>query len=65
LKWSGKFEAHLWDNTSQVEGRKRKGKHGAFCLCNSEMYLDLYSGIAIEEFNSSQFLNPSPDENVG
>ncbi|XP_020255422.1 AP2-like ethylene-responsive transcription factor AIL1, partial [Asparagus officinalis] len=27
LKWSGKFEAHLWDNTSQVEGRKRKGKH--------------------------------------
>lgn len=28
LKWSGKFEAHLWDNSSQVEGRKRKGKHG-------------------------------------
>ncbi|XP_074587089.1 uncharacterized protein LOC141842979 [Curcuma longa] len=27
LKWSGKFEAHLWDNTSRVEGRKRKGKH--------------------------------------
>ncbi|KAJ3677354.1 hypothetical protein LUZ60_003078 [Juncus effusus] len=27
LKWSGKFEAHLWDNLSQVEGRKRKGKH--------------------------------------
>ncbi|WOL20294.1 AP2-like ethylene-responsive transcription factor AIL7 isoform X1 [Canna indica] len=27
LKWSGKFEAHLWDNTSKVEGRKRKGKH--------------------------------------
>ncbi|KAL5219746.1 hypothetical protein ABZP36_024459 [Zizania latifolia] len=30
LKWSGKFEAHLWDNTSQVEGRKRKGKHGIY-----------------------------------
>ncbi|KAI0495463.1 hypothetical protein KFK09_021764 [Dendrobium nobile] len=27
LKWSGKFEAHLWDNTCKVEGRKRKGKH--------------------------------------
>uniref|UniRef100_A0ACD6A1Q9 Uncharacterized protein n=1 Tax=Avena sativa TaxID=4498 RepID=A0ACD6A1Q9_AVESA len=27
LKWSGKYEAHLWDNASQVEGRKRKGKH--------------------------------------
>ncbi|KAM0936814.1 putative transcription factor AP2-EREBP family [Dioscorea sansibarensis] len=30
LKWSGKFEAHLWDNTSHVEGRKRKGKHGSY-----------------------------------
>ncbi|KAK8447248.1 hypothetical protein SEVIR_8G027749v4 [Setaria viridis] len=30
LKWSGKYEAHLWDNTSQVEGRKRKGKHGSY-----------------------------------
>ncbi|KAM0849766.1 hypothetical protein ACQ4PT_053522 [Festuca glaucescens] len=30
LKWSGKFEAHLWDNASQVEGRKRKGKHAQF-----------------------------------
>nr|AGI62038.1 AP2-2 [Erycina pusilla] len=27
LKWSGKYEAHLWDNSSKVEGRKRKGKH--------------------------------------
>ncbi|URE47231.1 AP2 [Musa troglodytarum] len=32
LKWSGKFEAHLWDNTSRVEGRKRKGKHD-ICWC--------------------------------
>ncbi|CAD6246839.1 unnamed protein product [Miscanthus lutarioriparius] len=30
LKWSGKYEAHLWDNTSQVKGRKRKGKHGSY-----------------------------------
>nr|AVY91845.1 ovule development [Saccharum hybrid cultivar SP80-3280] len=30
LKWSGKYEAHLWDNTSQVDGRKRKGKHGSY-----------------------------------
>lgn len=27
LKWSGKYEAHLWDNTSRVEGSRRKGKH--------------------------------------
>ncbi|OEL24878.1 AP2-like ethylene-responsive transcription factor AIL1 [Dichanthelium oligosanthes] len=30
LKWSGKYEAHLWDSTSHVEGRKRKGKHGSY-----------------------------------
>ncbi|KAJ4760345.1 AP2-like ethylene-responsive transcription factor AIL5 [Rhynchospora pubera] len=28
LKWSGKYEAHLWDNTiHHTEGRKRKGRH--------------------------------------
>nr|CAD1826854.1 unnamed protein product [Ananas comosus var. bracteatus] len=25
-RWSGKYEAHLWDNTCRVEGRRRKGK---------------------------------------
>uniref|UniRef100_A0ACD5ZXR6 Uncharacterized protein n=1 Tax=Avena sativa TaxID=4498 RepID=A0ACD5ZXR6_AVESA len=34
LKWSGKYEAHLWDNASQVEGRKRKGKHGAYFVAS-------------------------------
>jgi hypothetical protein len=27
LKWSGKYEAHLWDNLGRAEGRKRKGRH--------------------------------------
>ncbi|XP_078179882.1 AP2-like ethylene-responsive transcription factor AIL5 isoform X2 [Carex rostrata] len=27
LKWSGKFEAHLWDNIHCAPGRKRKGRH--------------------------------------
>ncbi|GJN12339.1 hypothetical protein PR202_ga30609 [Eleusine coracana subsp. coracana] len=36
LKWSGKYEAHLWDNTSQVEGRKRKGKHGTCSYLTEE-----------------------------
>ncbi|XP_020572790.1 AP2-like ethylene-responsive transcription factor PLT2 isoform X2 [Phalaenopsis equestris] len=30
LKWSGKYEAHLWDKTSRVEGSRRKGKHGSY-----------------------------------
>nr|AQK38189.1 AP2-like ethylene-responsive transcription factor [Eremopyrum triticeum] len=25
-RWSGKYEAHLWDSTCRVEGRRRKGK---------------------------------------
>ncbi|KAF3324263.1 AP2-like ethylene-responsive transcription factor AIL1 [Carex littledalei] len=27
LKWSGKYEAHLWDNIHCAPGRKRKGRH--------------------------------------
>ncbi|MCL7024146.1 hypothetical protein MKW94_023689 [Papaver nudicaule] len=29
-RWTGKFEAHLWDNTTVSETRKRKGKQGMF-----------------------------------
>ncbi|KAK1313927.1 AP2-like ethylene-responsive transcription factor AIL5 [Acorus calamus] len=29
-RWSGKFEAHLWDNTCEKEGRKRKGRQGSY-----------------------------------
>uniref|UniRef100_A0ACD5YYW4 Uncharacterized protein n=1 Tax=Avena sativa TaxID=4498 RepID=A0ACD5YYW4_AVESA len=25
-RWSGKYEAHLWDSTCRVEGRRRKGR---------------------------------------
>nr|QHZ60206.1 babyboom [Dendrocalamus farinosus] len=25
-RWSGKFEAHLWDSSCRIEGRRRKGK---------------------------------------
>jgi hypothetical protein len=27
-RWSGKYEAHLWDSSCRVEGRRRKGKQG-------------------------------------
>ncbi|KAF9625983.1 hypothetical protein IFM89_028369 [Coptis chinensis] len=29
-RWTGKYEAHLWDNTTISEGRKRKGKQGGY-----------------------------------
>ncbi|KAH7652599.1 AP2-like ethylene-responsive transcription factor domain-containing protein [Dioscorea alata] len=29
-RWSGKFEAHLWDGTINIESRRRKGKQGGY-----------------------------------
>ncbi|URD72607.1 AP2 [Musa troglodytarum] len=27
-RWTGRYEAHLWDNTCRREGQKRKGRQG-------------------------------------
>jgi hypothetical protein len=27
-RWSGKYEAHLWDSSCRLEGRRRKGRQG-------------------------------------
>ncbi|KAJ0979959.1 hypothetical protein J5N97_015433 [Dioscorea zingiberensis] len=29
-RWTGRFEAHLWDNTCKREGQKRKGRQGGY-----------------------------------
>ncbi|KAG0496534.1 hypothetical protein HPP92_001225 [Vanilla planifolia] len=29
-RWTGRFEAHLWDNSYRVEGHKRKGRQGGY-----------------------------------
>ncbi|GLJ42118.1 hypothetical protein SUGI_0872150 [Cryptomeria japonica] len=29
-KWTGRYEAHLWDNSCPIEGHTRKGKQGGF-----------------------------------
>ncbi|CAM0872921.1 unnamed protein product [Alopecurus aequalis] len=29
-RWTGRYEAHLWDNTCQREGQKRKGRQGGY-----------------------------------
>ncbi|KAG6538433.1 hypothetical protein ZIOFF_003554 [Zingiber officinale] len=56
LKWSGKFEAHLWDNTSRVEGRKRKGKHGTSSSSRT-LLIPLY---AVHECCRSKQIEVSP-----
>jgi hypothetical protein len=27
-RWTGRYEAHLWDNTCRREGQSRKGRQG-------------------------------------
>ncbi|KAJ4750397.1 AP2-like ethylene-responsive transcription factor AIL1 [Rhynchospora pubera] len=29
-RWTGRYEAHLWDNTSRKEGQTRKGRQGGY-----------------------------------
>ncbi|KEH20115.1 AP2-like ethylene-responsive transcription factor [Medicago truncatula] len=29
-RWTGRFEAHLWDNSCKREGQKRKGRQGGY-----------------------------------
>uniref|UniRef100_A0A0D3FHP8 AP2/ERF domain-containing protein n=1 Tax=Oryza barthii TaxID=65489 RepID=A0A0D3FHP8_9ORYZ len=29
-RWTGRYEAHLWDNTCRREGQKRKGRQGGY-----------------------------------
>ncbi|KAF9597407.1 hypothetical protein IFM89_017753 [Coptis chinensis] len=29
-RWTGRYEAHLWDNTSRREGQSRKGRQGGY-----------------------------------
>ncbi|CAL9106277.1 unnamed protein product [Musa textilis] len=40
-RWSGKYEAHLWDNTCRLEGQRHKGKQGilSFSQFNSVFFL--------------------------
>ncbi|XP_062222019.1 AP2-like ethylene-responsive transcription factor PLT2 isoform X2 [Phragmites australis] len=35
-RWSGKYEAHLWDSSCRVEGRRRKGKQVYLGSYNTE-----------------------------
>ncbi|KAL2349011.1 hypothetical protein Fmac_003011 [Flemingia macrophylla] len=34
-RWTGRYEAHLWDNSCRREGQARKGRQGKLCLTTS------------------------------
>ncbi|BAH92733.1 Os04g0504500, partial [Oryza sativa Japonica Group] len=29
-RWTGRYEAHLWDNSCRREGQSRKGRQGMY-----------------------------------
>lgn len=33
-RWTGRYEAHLWDNSCRREGQSRKGRQGIAFLCS-------------------------------
>ncbi|KAG6527138.1 hypothetical protein ZIOFF_009231 [Zingiber officinale] len=38
-RWTGRYEAHLWDNTCKKEGQTRKGRQGQFTHPNTLLFL--------------------------
>jgi len=38
-RWTGRYEAHLWDNSCRREGQSRKGRQGnEKCIHNNHLY---------------------------
>lgn len=40
-RWTGRYEAHLWDNSCRREGQSRKGRQGEAFYCNFFLFLGL------------------------
>lgn len=40
-RWTGRYEAHLWDNTCRKEGQTRKGRQGELLIKNHKTFLPL------------------------
>ncbi|KAL5683178.1 hypothetical protein ACJX0J_009563, partial [Zea mays] len=42
-RWSGKYEAHLWDSSCRVEGHRRKGKQDKYlAVCVTTYDVELF-----------------------
>ncbi|VAI60776.1 unnamed protein product [Triticum turgidum subsp. durum] len=62
-RWSGKYEAHLWDSTCRVEGRRRKGKQGyAGSYDTEQKAARAYDVAALKFFGLNTKLNFSISE---
>ncbi|CAL9114619.1 unnamed protein product [Musa acuminata var. zebrina] len=68
-RWTGRYEAHLWDNTCKQEGQTRKGRQGEQSRANRFWGYDMeekaaraYDLAALKYWGSSTHIN-FPSEN--
>ncbi|XVF61402.1 hypothetical protein PTKIN_Ptkin08bG0126800 [Pterospermum kingtungense] len=54
-RWTGRYEAHLWDNSCKKEGQKRKGKQGGYDM--EEKAARAYDQAALKYWGPSSHIN--------
>ncbi|CAK7339712.1 unnamed protein product [Dovyalis caffra] len=59
-RWTGRYEAHLWDNSCKKEGQSRKGRQGGYDM--EEKAARAYDLAALKYWGPSTHIN-SPVEN--
>ncbi|KAJ8567372.1 hypothetical protein K7X08_019580 [Anisodus acutangulus] len=54
-RWTGRYEAHLWDNSCKKEGQSRKGRQGGYDL--EEKAARSYDSAALKYWGPSTHIN--------
>ncbi|GAV69058.1 AP2 domain-containing protein, partial [Cephalotus follicularis] len=54
-RWTGRYEAHLWDNSSKKEGQSRKGRQGGYDM--EEKAARAYDLAALKYWGPSTHIN--------
>ncbi|CAK9184123.1 unnamed protein product [Ilex paraguariensis] len=54
-RWTGRYEAHLWDNSCKKEGQSRKGRQGGYDM--EEKAARAYDSAALKYWGPSTHIN--------